>query len=64
MINRGLMRVSMERMVKLKEMGKFVADYCSTAREILGNWSMVIFKGGMDKSGGDILFVLHVFVVV
>jgi len=54
----------MERMVQLKEMGKFVADYCSTAREILGNWSTVIFSGGEDKSGRDILFVLHAFVVI
>ena len=51
-------------MVQLKDMGKFVADYCSTAREILGNWSTVIFKGGKDRSGGDILFVLHAFFVV
>ncbi|PUU81690.1 hypothetical protein B9Z19DRAFT_1121831 [Tuber borchii] len=55
-----------QRMVQLKEMGKFVADYCSTAREILGNWSTVIFSGGEDKSGSDIFvylrggrFVLH-----
>ena len=51
-------------MAQLSEMGKFVADYCSTARDILGKWSAVIFKGGKDKSGRDILFVHHVFVVV
>jgi len=50
-------------MAKLNEMGKFVADYCSTARNILGKWSAVIFKGGKDRSGRDILFVPHVFVV-
>ena len=54
----------MERMVQLKEMGKFVADYCSTARDILGSWSAVIFRGGEDESGSDILFVLHAFVVI
>jgi len=50
-------------MAKLNEMGKFVADYCSTARNILGKWSAVIFKGGKDRSGRDILFVPHVCVV-
>ena len=51
-------------MVQLSEMGKFVEDYCSTTRDILGNWSTVIFRGGKDRSGSDILFVLHVFVAV
>jgi len=51
-------------MVKLDEMGKFVADYCFTARDILGKWSTVIFNGGKDKSGRDILFVPHVFVAI
>jgi len=51
-------------MVKLSEMGNFVEDYCSTARDILGKWSTVIFNGDKDKSGRDILFVPHVFVVI
>jgi len=51
-------------MRQLSDMGKFVTDYCSIARGILGKWSTVIFKGGKDRSGRDILFVLHVFVVV
>jgi len=51
-------------MRQLSDMGVFVADYCSTAREILGNWSTVIFRGGKDRSGRDILFVLHIFVVI
>jgi len=45
-------------------MEKLVADYCSTASSILGKWLTVIFKGGKDRSGRDILFVLHAFVVV
>jgi len=60
----GKRGISIERMRQLSDMGKFVADYCSTARGILGNWSTVIFKGGKDRSGRDILFVLHAFVVV
>jgi len=61
--NRGSREISIERMAQLSQMGKFVADYCSTARDILGKWSTVIFQGGKDKSGRDILFVPHVFVV-
>ncbi|PUU81688.1 hypothetical protein B9Z19DRAFT_1121829 [Tuber borchii] len=34
-----------KRIAQLSEMGRFVADYCATARDILGKWSMVIFKG-------------------
>ncbi|CUS14923.1 unnamed protein product [Tuber aestivum] len=59
-------RPIIERMRLLSELGAFVADYCSTARDILGKWSMVIFKGGKDRSGKDIFaylrggrFVLH-----
>ncbi|KAG0127151.1 hypothetical protein HOY82DRAFT_672219 [Tuber indicum] len=47
------------RMRLLSELGKFVADYCETAREILGKWSMLIFKGGKDRSGGDIFVYLR-----
>ncbi|KAG0643968.1 hypothetical protein HOY80DRAFT_253788 [Tuber brumale] len=47
------------RMRLLSELGKFVADYCSSAREILGKWSMLIFKGGKDRSGSDIFVYLR-----
>ncbi|RPB05454.1 hypothetical protein L873DRAFT_793450 [Choiromyces venosus 120613-1] len=48
-----------ERVRLLSEMGKFVADYCFTARDILGKWSAAIFKGDKDRSGNDILVYLR-----
>jgi len=51
-------------MRQLSDMGKLPADYRPAARGILEKWTTVIFKGGKDWFGRDILFVLHVFVVV